>query len=109
MITRIIISGYRCFKHLDFVPQPTINLIVGANEAGKSTLLEAIELGLTGRINGRWATEELNPFWFHRPSALAYFAQRAGKTIALPEISIELYLSPQIDALQHQSRPAAMK
>jgi putative ATP-dependent endonuclease of the OLD family len=101
MITRIIISGYRCFKHLDFVPQPTINLIVGANEAGKSTLLEAIELGLTGRINGRWATEELNPFWFHRPSALAYFAQRAGKTIALPEISIELYLSPQIDALQH--------
>jgi|SRR5579875_2147597 len=73
MITRVIISGYRCFKHLDFVPYGTTNLVVGANEAGKSTLLEAIALALTGRINGRWATEELNPFWFHRPSALAYF------------------------------------
>jgi putative ATP-dependent endonuclease of the OLD family len=100
MITRVIISGYRCFKHLDFVPHAMTNLVVGANEAGKSTLLEAIALGLTGRINGRWASEELNPFWFHRPSALAYFAQLGAPQAALPEISIELYLSPHVDVLQ---------
>jgi putative ATP-dependent endonuclease of the OLD family len=100
MITRVIISGYRCVKHLDFVPHAMTNLVVGANEAGKSTLLEAIALGLTGRINGRWASEELNPFWFHRPSALAYFAQLGAAQVALPEISIELYLSPHVDVLQ---------
>ena len=57
VIERVIISGYRCFQRLDFAPNPATNLLVGANEAGKSTVLEAIALALTGRINGRWAGE----------------------------------------------------
>ena len=49
---------------------------------------------------GAGASEALNPFWFHRPSALAYFAQLGAPQAALPEISIELYLSPHVDVLQ---------
>ena len=62
MITKIKIHGYRKFKDLTLDPNPRLNLIAGANESGKSTLMEAITLALTGRINGRWASEELNPY-----------------------------------------------
>lgn len=73
MINRILIKGYRCFEHLDLQPNVGLNIIVGDNESGKSTLLEAIALALTGKINGRWAQEELNPFWFNQPDVARFF------------------------------------
>lgn len=101
VITRIIIKGYRCFAALNIEPNAGMNLLCGGNESGKSTLLEAVALALTGRINGRWAREELNPFWFNRDEVHAYFeALKGGKAIAPPEIVLELYLSDQVDALQ---------
>jgi putative ATP-dependent endonuclease of the OLD family len=66
MIDRVVIRGYRRFNNLDLSPNAGMNVIVGDNESGKSTLLEAIGLVLTGKVNGRWAREELNPFWFNR-------------------------------------------
>ena len=110
MIDQIIIKGYRCFEKLEFKPNPGLNVIVGDNESGKSTLLEAIALALTGKINGRWAAEELNPFWFYRQGVLDFFkASKDGSPVAAPELLIELYLSGEIDAFQrlrgvHNSR-----
>lgn len=52
MITKIHIRGFRCFKELVFKPAEKMNIIVGGNEAGKSTILEAISMALTGRVNG---------------------------------------------------------
>lgn len=101
MIERVIIVGYRRFARLDFAPNSGMNLVVGDNESGKSTLLEAIALALTGKANGRWASEELNPFWFHRPTVLDFFQRLgSGDPPAPPQIEIELYLSGHIDALQ---------
>lgn len=95
MIERILIRGYRLFQDFELEPSPGLNIVVGGNEAGKSTLLEAISLGLTGRVNGRWAEEELNPYWFNQQAAGDYFAALvAGQAPAAPEIVIELYLSP---------------
>lgn len=65
MIKKIRIRGYRIHRDLTIYPNQKLNLIVGGNEAGKSTLSEAIVLALTGRINGRSAAEELNPYWFN--------------------------------------------
>ena len=56
MIERIIIKGYRCFAKLDLAPNPGMNIIVGDNESGKSTLLEAVSLGLTGKV--KWPVGE---------------------------------------------------
>lgn len=76
-------------------PSAGLNIVVGGNEAGKSTLLEAIALGLTGRVNGRWAEEELNPYWFNQELVADYFAaHQAGQDPEPPEILIEVYLSP---------------
>ncbi len=101
MIERVIVQGYRRFVGLDFVPNPGMNIVVGDNESGKSTLLEAIALALTGKVNGRWAGDELNPFWFHRPTVLEFFKHYGTDSAKPPpEILIELYLSNDVDALQ---------
>lgn len=93
MIKRIVIKGYRLFRDFQLEPSDGLNIIVGGNEAGKSTMLEAIALGLTGRVNGHWAEEELNPYWFNRDEVAAYFAGvAASSSHAAPEILIELYL-----------------
>ncbi|WP_440714241.1 ATP-dependent nuclease [Gordonia sp. FQ] len=98
MIEKIRISGYRKFKNVTIEPHEQFNLLVGDNEAGKSTILEALTLALTGRINGRHAAEELNPYWFNQDVVAAFFADRAnGRPVAPPEITIELFLADRDD------------
>lgn len=98
MITKVKIFGYRIFENFAFKPHENLNLIVGANESGKSTLLEAIALALTGRINGRRASEELNPHWFNTKMVDGFINDRkAGKKVALPEIRIELFFENRED------------
>ncbi|HHH9650096.1 TPA: ATP-dependent endonuclease [Pseudomonas aeruginosa] len=100
MITKIRIRGYRIYKDFILRPNARLNILVGDNDAGKSTLMEAISLGLNGRIGGRGVAEELNPHWFNVEMVGEFLAQRrAGKQPALPEILIELYLQDQ-DELQ---------
>ncbi|WP_250634456.1 ATP-dependent nuclease [Pinirhizobacter soli] len=102
MITKINIHGYRKFKDFTLKPGKALNLVVGSNEAGKSTLLEAIALALTGRINGRAASEELNPYWFNAELVAEFVKNRRdGWRASLPEISIELFLedTPELQSL----------
>lgn len=104
MIEKILIKGYRTFADLTIEPRPGMNIVVGDNEAGKSTLLEAIGLALTGRVNGHWAIEELNPYWFTLGNVAEFFAKYGtAEQIAPPEIEIELYLN-SIDAEAQRMR-----
>lgn len=101
MIERIVIKGYRLFKDLNLQPTAGMNIIVGDNEAGKSTLLEAIGMALTGRVNGKWAQEELNPYWFNQCEVQEFFDSLATDApLQPPEIIIELYLTNDDDSLQ---------
>lgn len=100
MINKIKIHGYRIYKDFRLEPNRKLNLIAGANESGKSTLMEAIALALTGRINGRTAREELNPYWFNTELVEEFVGERvAGSRVAWPEIRIELFLENR-DELQ---------
>lgn len=91
MLTNIKIQGYRIHQNLALKPNRKFNLIVGANESGKSTLMEAIALALTGRINGRSASEELNPHWFNTALVQDFIKKRTkGQPVGFPEILIEL-------------------
>lgn len=91
MIRKIKIRGYRIHKDLTVEPNQGFNLIVGANESGKSTLMEAVALALTGRINGRSVAEELNPHWFNTAVVREFIEKRAGGVpVSFPEILIEL-------------------
>lgn len=98
MLKRLVIRGYRRYQDLTFEPHASFNILVGDNDAGKSTILEAINLALTGRINGRQATEELHPFWFNQVQVAEFFAARkGGKAVAAPEILIEVTLEDRDD------------
>lgn len=101
MIEKVRIQGYRRYRDLTFIPNRRMNLIAGPNESGKSTLLEAIALALTGRINGRPASEELNPYWFNADIVNAFYsACAAGETLSWPEIRIEVFLENRDDLQQ---------
>lgn len=101
MIAKVKICGYRIFQDFEFTPNQNLNLIVGANESGKSTLVEAIILALTGRINGRRASEELNPYWFNTELVEDFVQKRnRGERVAFPEIRIELFFEDCDDLQQ---------
>ena len=102
MITRITIKGYRIFGDFELRPNAGMNIIVGDNDSGKSTLLEAIGLALTGRINNGWAQDALDPYWFNADQVNAFFtALSTEKKLPPPEILIEIYLSPDSHGLHH--------
>ncbi|NEO87096.1 MAG: AAA family ATPase [Spirulina sp. SIO3F2] len=46
MLTSLKIENYRCFKSFELEPLGRVNLIVGKNNVGKTSLLEAIDIAL---------------------------------------------------------------
>lgn len=92
-IERIIIRNYRALRSADVTLGSGTNIIVGNNEAGKSTLLEAINLALKCQLGRRPAAYELHPFLFNTLTVAEFIAShRAKKPKPPPEILIELYL-----------------
>ena len=93
MITRAVIKNYKGLRESDIQFGPDLNILVGDNETGKSTVLEAINLALTGQINRRSAKYELHPFLFHQQATAAYIAGlQEDPATQPPEILIEVYL-----------------
>jgi len=91
-ISRVIISNYRCLKAADVTLNPDLNIVVGNNESGKSTLLEAIHLALTGQISGRPVQTELHPYLFNAQAVAEYIDALVNKeAVPPPAILIELY------------------
>ena len=96
MISRVKISNFRCLKEFDWVPSHGINLLVGNNGAGKSTILDAIEIALTGHINGQRVQDALSPHWFNEEVHDDYLRRaRNGENPEIPSIAIEVF-SPMI-------------
>jgi predicted ATPase len=52
MIRTLTIHGFRCFRELHVEPLTRVNLFVGQNNAGKTSLLEAVELVAIGGVEG---------------------------------------------------------
>lgn len=96
MLTQISIRNYRLFRSFDLDFDPDLNILVGDNDAGKSTLLEAIGLALTLRLNGRNVVQELSPYLFNIDATTQYVEDlRNGKAPEPPQILIDLYLDKQ--------------
>lgn len=91
-ITKVTIEHYKSFSgRFSFEPNQGLNILVGENEAGKSTILEAIHLALTGMLNGRYLKNELSQYLFNIDSVNSYVSNlNEGKPAILPYILIEL-------------------
>jgi len=103
MIKRIFIQNYKIFDQFDLELNSDLNIVVGDNEAGKSTVLEAINIALTKRLNGRLIEYEITPYLFNSECVDEYLKSlKDGKPVHLPEIIIELYLdaAPGLESLR---------
>ena len=52
-INKLIIHNFKGFKHFEMDFSDNVNVIVGNNNEGKTTIFEAIHLALTASINGK--------------------------------------------------------
>jgi putative ATP-dependent endonuclease of OLD family len=94
-ITKVNIINYKCFKGLFSLDlNPGINIIVGNNEAGKSTILEAVHLALTGLLNGRYLRNELSQYLFNKEIETLYLnSLKSDNPLSPPQIIIEIFFS----------------
>lgn len=93
MIRKVLVRNYRKFRKLDVNMLPGMNILVGSNDSGKSTLIEAINLALTGRVSGRLFAQEFSPYYINLGAAREYIQalQTSSKAVP-PPIIIEVYL-----------------
>lgn len=97
-IEKINIKNYKIFENFAISFNDDLNIIVGNNETGKSTLLEAIHLAMTSQIDGRNIQYELSPYLFNMNVVNQYVAKlQKNPKIPLPEILIEIFLKEDID------------
>ncbi|AIG63449.1 hypothetical protein CATYP_00640 [Corynebacterium atypicum] len=97
MITKVHIRGYRKLKEITLNPHHEMNIIVGANQAGKSTILEAITMALTGKFEGVAASEMLNPYWFNMELVDTFFnalsiTKARNPLPPIPEFRIDIHI-----------------
>lgn len=94
-ISKIHIENFKGFKgSFKLSLNNDVNILVGDNEAGKSTIIEAIHLALTGLLNGRYLKNELTEYIFNNEVVLEYIQSlKTGNTpIYPPHILIEIFI-----------------
>lgn len=93
-IERLKVSNFKSLRATDLNFRERVNIIVGNNETGKSTVLEAINLALKGQIARRAIQYELHPFLINADAIEAWIdSHRAGKPEAPPKASVEVFFA----------------
>ncbi|MBI4682999.1 MAG: AAA family ATPase [Nitrospirae bacterium] len=98
-ITKVNIENFKCFEGLFSLElSKGLNILVGDNESGKSTILEAIHLALTGMFNGRYLKNELTHYLFNKKVVDKYLSDLKAAGVGAsapipPSISIEVFIA----------------
>ena len=98
-IQKVKIKNFKCFKGVFEVElNKGLNILVGNNETGKSTILEAIHIALTGFYGGRNIRNELSQYLFNKEVIELYInSVNNGSPLPPPTISIEVFFDGSID------------
>ena len=95
-IKEVMIENFKCFKGVfNLKLNEGLNIFVGDNEVGKSTILEAIHLALTGILKGKYLKNEHTQYLFNNEVVDNYiksFADRNEGIAEPPYILIEIYI-----------------
>lgn len=89
-IAKIKLTNYKRFRKFEFIPNERTNIIVGDNEAGKSTILEAIDLVISGNVR---KVESIGIDRIINTDSIEEFLNGKKKYDELPEVKIELFLN----------------
>lgn len=109
-IDRIKICNFKSYKGIfELKLNKGLNILVGNNETGKSTILEAIHLALTGMYGGRNIRNELSQYLFNREVIAEYIESvNRGTPLSPPEILIEIFfegsLCPEFEGNNNTER-----
>lgn len=91
LVESLRLVNFKKFKDHSFEFNEDVNIIVGDNNAGKSSLLEALEIVLNFQYRGRPFANEFSPDIFNSDAIAAFLA--SPKTPSdLPVLVIEAYI-----------------
>lgn len=93
-IQKIVLHNFKRFSDLKLDLNPNVNIFIGDNEAGKTTLLQAIDLVARG---SRSRIEEIGLERLFNVNAVNSFMNGDKRIENLPVMFIELYLNEQND------------
>lgn len=95
-VKKLKILNYKCFRDFEIKFNECVNIIVGNNDEGKSTILEALQLALSGILNGRTLFTDVYESLFNRDTIEEYIINlKTGHKKTLPTILIEVYLNTE--------------
>lgn len=93
-IKKLLIKNYKIFDEITIDNMnKNMNIFIGQNNSGKTTILEAIQLVLTSKLNGYSIMQRITCDWFNKTCREKYIKEIAqGEQKAFPpEILIEAY------------------
>ena len=91
-IRKIKLHNFRRFQNLSLEFNDNLNVLIGDNESGKSTILEAINITLSGK---RKKIETLDLEGKFNYEAIRNFLASERKYEDLPKLFIEIYFDEQ--------------
>jgi AAA15 family ATPase/GTPase len=92
LVNSLRLINFKKFKDQIFHFNEDVNIFAGDNNAGKSTVLEALEIVLNFQHRGRPFGNELSPDIFNKDT-VAEFLASPKSIVYLPELVIEAYMS----------------
>ena len=91
-IRSLLINNFKKIQSGTFEFNEKVNILVGDNDSGKTTIIEALELVSSCHYRGKSINSSLSPLIFNNKAIQTYLAGDHSKQ-TLPEILIEMYLS----------------
>lgn len=93
-IKKVVLQNFKRFKSFSVILQSDINLLIGDNEAGKSSILTAIDIVASGSKN---KVETIGLEGLFNSSVIADFLLSDKRYENLPRLFAEVYLDDQND------------
>ena len=109
MIGKIKLKNYKNFRETDIICNSKRNIFVGENGVGKSTILQAISMVLTGSV---WQLDKMGIGSLFNVSVVEEYEKisREKRSVKkLPILYIELYFSEDIDPKDLSKTPYKLK
>lgn len=92
-IKKLKIQNFKCFQEFELVLNKNSNIIAGNNDTGKSTILEAINLAISGWYRGKYISSCISEHLFNYETVDSFLnSLNKGNNPELPRIKIEIYI-----------------
>ena len=91
-INKMVVQNYKLLENVVVPLNPDVNIFIGDNDSGKSTMLEALCILTTGKLNGYAFERQLKANMFTSTVRTEYIQKiQNGEKIFPPEIIFEAY------------------